>query len=332
MFDTLSAEHRLRMLLQEGYELTITEILQRLGIRSDRHARRLLENLRRSGLAIRHRTENRVRYYALAASQLTAHLELPTLSEQQLLALAVAAEASRPFLSSTPLEEPLREVATALLQAMGPKVFTFDAESEGTHRHFGGVPSTPIPADIFEVVLAAIRDAHRLRNSYYSAHNGRTSENRLVEPYGLAVRAGSWLMVAYCHERRALRDFALTGISHARTDGVVFDRPADFDLDAYFRSRFTALTGERTRVRLLVEPNRAPYFHRKLYHPSQHIETMRDDGRIVVTFDVDGIEDIRAWAQSWGIGVTVLDPPELVERLRREARELWERYERADGS
>ena len=104
-------------------------------------------------------------------------------------------------------------------------------------------------------------------------------------------------------------------------------RPDDFDADLYFHERFGALGGETRVVRLLVEPDAARYFREKSYHSSQVVEEEREDGRLVVSFEVEGLEDITSWAQSWGLSVKVLDPPELAERIAEEARRVAVRYE-----
>jgi hypothetical protein len=51
----------------------------------------------------------------------------------------------------------------------------------------------------------------------------------------------------------------------------------------------------------------------------------------VVSYDVAGLEEIRSFVQSWGVGVTVLEPKELVERIRGEAVEIGKRYVTTGG-
>ena len=110
------------------------------------------------------------------------------------------------------------------------------------------------------------------------------------------------------------------------TDDVAA-RPDDFDPDLYFHGRFGALSGETRVVRLLVEPDVAHLFREKDYDESQVTEEERADGRLVVSFEVAGLEDMASWVRSWGPSVTVLDPPELAERIAEEARQVAVRYE-----
>ena len=82
-------------------------------------------------------------------------------------------------------------------------------------------------------------------------------------------------------------------------------------------------------VRLRVEPDAARFFREKEYHPTQVIEEERPDGRLVVSFEVAGLDDMASWVRSWGTGVTVLAPEELAERVVAEARRVVAQYEDA---
>jgi len=110
---------------------------------------------------------------------------------------------------------------------------------------------------------------------------------------------------------------------------VAADPPEDFDSDLYFRERFGALSGEPRVVRLRVAPEAARFFREKEYHPTQVIEEERPDGRLVVSFEVAGLDDMASWVRSWGTGVTVLAPDELAEHVVAEARRVVAQYEDA---
>jgi predicted DNA-binding transcriptional regulator YafY len=318
----------LRELLHRGEVLSIEEVKSRLGLDSSRHVRRLVGELRAEGVPIIEEWEGGRKRFLIGERDRVTRAPLVAMSEGEILALAVAAEASRATLAPTPLGAPLRRAFDALLAELRTSVFSFDTEEESLHWHFGSASSVSIDPEIFGTLTSAIQEHRRVRIDYYAASSLKASHDRPIEPYGFAVRGGSWLLVARCLRRMEMRDFSLAGIGRVVLDDGYFLRPDDFDLDEYFRPRFSALAGgERFIVRLLVEPDRAPYFHRKSYHTTQSIERTFDDDRIIVRFEVMGLEEIRSFAQSWGVGLTVLEPPELVARMREESRALAGRYE-----
>jgi predicted DNA-binding transcriptional regulator YafY len=322
---TTKREHLLE-LLHQGERLSLEEMSVALDI-STRHAHRLMDELREEGTPVSEVREGRIKRFFIDELDRVTPTPLVRLSEGEILALAVAAEASRAALGPTPLGVPLERAFEALLAELSTNVFAFDSEEEPLHWHFGSASSVAIDPEIFRTLTSAIRERRRVLIDYYSASSMKTSRDRPIEPYGFAVRGSSWLLVARCRQRQAIRDFSLAGISRVTPTEEYFLRPEEFSLEEYFRPRFNALAGgERFTVVLMVEPDRAPYFQRKNYHTTQTIERTFDDGRLLVRFQVAGLEELRSFAQSWGVGVTVVEPPELVERMREESRILAERY------
>lgn len=334
--DPPSSAQRLITFLRSGERLTQQEIAQRLDI-SKRQVRRLLNKLFEHDIPLQEvRTEGAQKEYFLPGDEL--HVEnLPIdLTERQVLALVVAAEAGRSALQPTPLADPLDAAVDKLLPHITPHVHTFQPDEERGHWHFSNALSTDLNPEVFETLERAIDRQQPVLIDYYTASSGRYWTGRKINPLVLAVPGGSWICVAYCHMREDLRDFSLAGIEAIEpctTGGApgYFDRPEDFEPDLYFRDRFGATAGEGYySVRILVEPDRAPYFERKEYHPTQVIEEApeeRDDRRMVVSYEVAGLKDVRAWVRSWGPGVKVLAPPELAAMVAEDAAETQARYE-----
>jgi predicted DNA-binding transcriptional regulator YafY len=215
-------------------------------------------------------------------------------------------------------------------------VHTFEPDKERAHWHFGDAPSADLDPDVFETLTTAIDRQQPVAIDYYTASTGTHRMGRVIDPLVLAAPGGSWICVAYCHMRKGLRDFSIAGMEQVKpcvSGGVPdhFDRPEDFDPELYFRERFGATAGDGYHtVRLLVAPDRAPYFERKEYHPTQQIEEApedRLDGRMVVSYEVAGLKDVRAWVRSWGPGVKVLAPLELASMVAEDAAATRAQYE-----
>lgn len=325
---------RLRTMLNQGAELSYGEACRRLGLRSVRQVQRLLAQLRDDGVPISESrgTRRRGKIFFIPP-EAREHGMYVYLNEAQHFALAVAAEAARATFAPTPLGPPLQEAFRHLLASLPTEVFWFDTEDMQAHWHFSEGPSVSLDPAIFLGLTHAVEECRRIKIDYFTASKNRWSYGRTIDPYGLAVRKGSWILVAYCREQRDMREFALAGIKRLEQTEEFFLRP-DFRLDTYFGSRFNAVGGgPRYTILLRVEADRAPYFDRKMYHHSQEVKRRHDDGRIDVQYTVEGLKEFRSFAQSWGTGVTVLEPAELREILRREAEEIAERYsEQSKGS
>ncbi len=311
----------------------LMELRELLGLQSERHLRRLVARLRADGVPIQERFIGGRKRLAIAPEHRRVRTRVVTLSEEGVLALAVAAQAARSALAVTPLGRPLESAFGALLRQMDTEVGSFAVDDERERWHFGSGGVAHIDPEVFGALARAIRECHGVFIDYTTASTGEQHVERPIDPYGLAARDGSWLCVAFCRRRQAIRDFSLAGITRVvprdpDTDaGAIFTPPANFNMATYFAGRFNALHGGTPHVvRILVEPDRAIYFHRKRYHDSQRVIAEQPDGRLLVEFTVANLDEIRSFAQGWGVGVTVLEPPALVARMSAEARELAARY------
>ena len=322
-----SAE-KLRRLLDQDARPTKAEAAAALG-RTPRQVTRLVDTLRQSGVPVRDEpdpADGRRKRFFLDVEHQRRGLHLDALDEAQILALVVAAEAAHTALRGTPLHDALGTAFEALLDAAGQAadgdgVFSFDPEAETGHWHFGGHAQLPEPA-VFTALRRAASQGRRVRIDYTDA-KGAHSPGRMVSPLGFGRVRGGWVLVAYCHKREALREFALPAIAHVAVLTSSVDRPEGFSLRRYFARRFGALEGgELVEVRLHVAPERAVYFRRRRYHPSQALAEA-DDGGLVVTYRVpggDALDEVRAFVASWGPSVVVEHPPELAARLADDAR------------
>jgi predicted DNA-binding transcriptional regulator YafY len=329
--ETRPTRAELLALLRQGQALTLSEMTECLPIDSKRQVRRHLNRLREAGVSIQEEARGREKVFFLPPEELEVVDAPVSLTERQALALVVAAEAGRAALAPTPLAEPLEAGFGKLLDRLDRASGTYDLGRLREQWHFGTEPAaSTFDGDAFDTLVKALNEGRPVRIAYEPAHASDAPRKRTISPLMMAAPGGSWRCVAYCHYREAPRDFTLSRIEDITllTDDVAI-RPDDFDADLYFHERFGALGGETRVVRLLVEPDAARYFREKSYHSSQVVEEERDDGRLVVSFEVEGLEDMTSWVQSWGLSVKVLDPPELAERIAEEARRVAARYDDA---
>src|SRR4030042_6801699 len=73
---------------------------------------------------------------------------------------------------------------------------------------------SPVTEQVFKAVLEACLKRNQLKFTYYSPVRDEKSE-RTVDPYHLFNYMGTWHLIAYCHLRKSVRDFALGRITEA---------------------------------------------------------------------------------------------------------------------
>ncbi len=324
------SEEHLRRLLDAGHRLSYADITSRLDI-TERQARRLITSLRNRGVPIQEERDRRTKRFFLEPEHQRLQAPPLTLSAEEALALSVAVRAGAAVLRSTPLLGPLTAAARELVSHLGVYNDLFALEEQGDRWYFDAVALNRIDPDVFKVILQSLEQQHSIQIDYRKP-NSPLDKARKVDPHCIAIVGNVIMVAAYCHRRREMRDFSLARIERAQLCDPAadpmpyFGRRRDFEPKKYF-NRFGAMAGGDVHVlRLLVEPDRVPFFEDRDYHPSQDIEHIEPDGRAQVSFESIGFEEMKSFVQSWGDGVTVLEPGELAERICAEAENIVERY------
>jgi predicted DNA-binding transcriptional regulator YafY len=329
----VSTLERLRNWLQEGHTLTYAELTSRIGL-SERQLARHMQQLRDEGYPIIENRQGKHKTFALPPERQQVAVPDLRFDNAELRALTVAAKASRSMLAATPHAAALGQAFDKLLAHARPVAYLFDVDEPLNDWHFDDQPADPIAPDSFHQLEIAMDARQPVYIDYFTAGRQRHSHQRKVDPYNFYKRGRSWIMVGYCHERRALRNFALPRISQVTPClEEHFEILNGFDPERYFAGSLGAFTaGETYTLRLLVESDRASYFRERQYHHTQIIEeggtgAERSDNRLIVSYELEGLDELRSFCQSWGTGITVLEPAELRELLRHEAEVLAARYQ-----
>lgn len=139
---------------------------------------------------------------------------------------------------------------------------------------------------------------------------GGVSE-RHADPLRLVRMNGVWMLSAHDHARGGHRTFRLDRIENLQPGEAAthVTPPA---------ARSPGEERRALRIRLRFAPQMERWVReRPNYY--QVDETSGPDG-YELGFQVRGVADLLPWVLSWGAAVQVLEPPELAERLKEEAR------------
>jgi predicted DNA-binding transcriptional regulator YafY len=112
-------------------------------------------------------------------------------------------------------------------------------------------------------------------------------------------------------------------IRKLKDTGVTFEPPADFRASAYLDAGFRKVrgAGPGQTVRLRFSPVAARWVREKTWHATQTLQD-HPDGGLTLTFSVNHLAEVKRWALSFGADCQVLEPEELREEIKAEARKL----------
>jgi len=251
---------------------------------------------------------------------------LPALniSESDLFAITLARKALRQY-ENTPLHHQLSRIFRKIEKSL-PERVSVDPSWVDERMSVFPESRTAIDPEIWELVSSALRHSRRLELQYLKP-GGSAPASRLVDPYHAVSFQGEWYLVGFCHLRQAIRTFAISRIKSAGQLAERFAIPDDFDFAAFAGHHFGIFRGDRDyRVEILFEPRHRPYVEEREWHPDQCLE-LRADGSLLLGFTTNHLFEVKKWILSWGGGVRVLTPPELVDEVRQELRKALRAYD-----
>lgn len=190
-------------------------------------------------------------------------------------------------------------------------------DGAGWYGHSECVPLLPVLHD-------AIWQQRRL-HLVYERGDGTTVE-RLVEPLGLVVKGSIWYLVA--NVEGDMRNYRVSRMREARLSDEQYERPADFDLAAFWERSAADFKRNLPRYPATVRIDAAQLGRLRQMRFSQveHVGPVEQDGWVTVEVLFEVEDDACSQVLSFGASIEVLAPPELRELVVREAEAMLARY------
>ena len=209
-----------------------------------------------------------------------------------------------------PFDTAMQSAEKKLLTALGRDAR--EAETLATST-IVAEPDAAVATHLRTLVTAA-RQRQRLEIDYVSASRHQ-AERRPVDPYGIVHHAGEWYVVGFCHKRGDVRTFRIDRIAALRATqpAVKFDRPGDFDLEAYRRENLYVPSADAVTVRVQLDPLAVTRIG--VTWPVGEV-TMQDDGSAEILIDCEGFEWVTGWVLGLGRHAWIVDPPDARAAMR----------------
>jgi predicted DNA-binding transcriptional regulator YafY len=145
---------------------------------------------------------------------------------------------------------------------------------------------------------------------------------RDIEPYGLAFKWGQWYLAGYCRLRNEMRTFRVDRIKRVEQLAERFSMPGDFNVREYLER---AMRYE-SAYRIVVWMDQGVAESLKEWDSNWLEITDQEDGSVIVQFGTVNLQWAAGWVLSYGSAAKVLEPPELVERVRNALEGMRRQY------
>lgn len=158
-----------------------------------------------------------------------------------------------------------------------------------------------------EVLITGIMQEKGVEFDYMKL-DGATG-TRQVDPLGLVWKRGVWYLVGKQPNSPYETIYRADQISNASLADTHFKYPKNFSLDGYFESSWGVYLNDKPQViKVRFSSDVARRIETVSYHPSQKIDQQLDDGSIIVSYEISGWIEFRAWLLQWGTFAEVVEP------------------------
>jgi predicted DNA-binding transcriptional regulator YafY len=217
--------------------------------------------------------------------------------------------------------EDAAEAATLKLLASLPAFRRHEAEMIRQCIHVDAAPWQSQDEDLgrMPLIQEAIWQSRRALIHYHKGIDNEVAE-RLIEPLGLVAKGRVWYCVA--HIENDYRTYRVSRILSVEL-GESFNRPADFDLAAYWQasSREFAATLPRYPAILRVHQDALRLLYSWRWARVERVEEEGDWRIVHVNFEE--IEEASAAILACGVQATVIEHDELAKRVKEKIQQFF---------
>jgi proteasome accessory factor B len=245
-------------------------------------------------------------------------------SEGELVALLIAQKALQQH-RGTVYEGPLRSACSKIASALDDRV-SVDITDLVSRISFKEQGFNEVSLELFDTVGKAVR-LSRVLTFLYKKLGAGTEELRRIQPYHLGCINNQWYVFGWDLERQKIRTFALTRLREPKLLRARFQRPPDFSLENFLADSMGVFRGGKQleKVRIRFEGWVAQIVRERVWHSSEK-KTELPSGGLEVELLLSSLEEVERWVLGFGANARVLQPPALVERLRKVAEEMAALY------
>ncbi|MGG6311892.1 helix-turn-helix transcriptional regulator [Paenibacillus macerans] len=224
------------------------------------------------------------------------------------------------------------QAAYQKLLAVTPAPIRQDAEliRERIHIDGAGWHASKEAFPWLSIVQEAVWGQRKLRIRYRKEDG---TVERTIRPLGLVAKRNVWYVAAEQEPDGELRTFRVSRLEEARLLEETFERPAGFDLAAYWEQSTARFKSELPRypARVKTTEPRLNRLRQERFIKVLHTEEPDNRGWILADVDFQTLDWACGVILAGGRDIEALEPPELRARVGSEARAILSLYESGPG-
>jgi predicted DNA-binding transcriptional regulator YafY len=175
------------------------------------------------------------------------------------------------------------------------------------------------------IVLGMCIESHTRTLVDYEKESSGVDFRREISPLRIFQRDNYWRILAI--EKGIIKQFHLNKIIDARPTNYRFDPIPEESIDEMFKYSWRSWLGDqRYNVKLKFSHTWAERLLPKQLMEHEKITNL-EDGSVIYETTVNSLDEIAGWIVSRGKGVVVLEPEELIVKVKELAQDCLHNYE-----
>jgi len=169
--------------------------------------------------------------------------------------------------------------------------------------------------DAIKMIQLALIQRKQITGQYQSPYETTGPVSLRLHPYRLCLIKSAWYLIARPTDADQPRTYRIARFRTLRMLDAPARVPGEFDLREYFGKAWAVFRGDRTYdVEIQFAAEVAPVVTETVWHHTQKAKNQAD-GSVILSFQVDGLEEISNWILSWAGRMKVIKPAELRELI-----------------
>lgn len=184
------------------------------------------------------------------------------------------------------------------------------------------------PVPLLAPLSESVWESQRIQIGY---DRGDKMVDRVLEPLGLVLKAGVWYLIAGADGQP--RTYRVSRVISVTSLGERFERPANFDLAAFWTESSSAYERDTPRVSVVLRlsserlPRLRGVIGDRPYETLVRIDELDPEGWLHVRLQLDWPDEVVSQVLAVGSDCELLEPAELRDRIAKQARRLLSHYD-----
>jgi len=168
--------------------------------------------------------------------------------------------------------------------------------------------------EMIRTVQWSLIQGKQVTGQYQSPYQERPVK-LILHPYRLCLAGQAWYLIGRSTEEEAPKTYRIARFQSLRMIDAAAEKPEVFSLDGYFGNAWCVYRGQEAfDVEIEFTPAAAILVTETKWHKTQQVRRL-PDGRAVLSFKVDGLDEIVWWILGWSGRVKVIKPQRLREMV-----------------